>query len=88
MRIILLLLLGCGTPGPMQNLGTEAGPCGDFSSWGEVPSPFEGERCFMFSANHHQAGVVCKQTESLHLKACADPKLRPDQKSAAPAVQR
>lgn len=82
------LLVACGESpsGPMGTVGTAEGPCEDFSRWSEIPSPFEGERCFLYAGRYqNQSGTVCKRVESVYLKTCADPKKRPDRPEPAVA---
>lgn len=78
--VLLGLFVACGDApsGPMGAVGTAEGPCEDYSRWREIPSPFEGERCFLYSHSADQSGVVCKRAEAIYLKTCADPKKRPD----------
>lgn len=86
--IFVIFTIACDdTPpnGAMKNTGTTTDPCEDFSRWEEIPSPFDGERCFAWESMHtDESGVICKRSESVFLKTCADPQKRPDQKPPDP----
>lgn len=83
--LLITFFVACveSSSGPMKAVGTAEGPCEDYSRWREIPSPFEGERCFLYSPNSDQSGIVCKRTEAIYLKTCADPKKRPDRPEPA-----
>ena len=87
MRLIsFLFCVGCVQPGPVAVLPETPSetPCGNFSAWLEIPSPFVGERCFAYantvtknSVGVSVSSVVCKRADSVFLDKCADPTKRP-----------
>ena len=81
LAVLLLLSFSCAVPEggrPMKTFDEDGRECPDFSSWREILSPFEGERCFAFDESDYRNGVVCKRADSVYFKKCADPKARPN----------
>jgi hypothetical protein len=79
MKFLILLLASCAVTDykPISKLEEKQAECFSFSDWKEVPSPFVGERCFVYTSSSggdaRIGGPICKKADDFVLDVCADP---------------
>lgn len=70
---VFVMLTSCESPSTVQRLNPPAFGSQNYSAWMEIPSPFEGERCFAYQGSSTMNGLVCKKIGEFSFKSDASP---------------